>query len=165
MSSKFCPFGFFSFYVNKSQAQAGGGHHCVEEQCALWNEEMEECSIKSGCMAIGGIIEMFAAGRVPIMNEQPKLSVFEKLKLKKQQTEAAQPIQSAIASTVSVSTPVADSTQKEAPSELTVKVEQPVENKEAKKLPVINTELAPPNLPATELPVVSATPSTKEDIL
>lgn len=122
-------------------------------------------------MAIGGIIEMFAAGRGSIMSEQPKLSVFEKLKLKKQQqAEAGQTIQSGVTSptvvdTTSTSTSGASLTREGTPSEVIVKTEQSTEGKETKKLPVINTELAPPNLPATELPIVSATPATKDDIL
>jgi hypothetical protein len=88
MSKKFCPLGFFSFYVNKSEAQAGACHHCVEENCALWNEEYEECSLKVGLDAVSTLADSFGAGhRAPTVErrlevEAPKLSIFDKLRRK-----------------------------------------------------------------------------------
>lgn len=89
MSKKFCPLGFFSFYVNKSKAEAGGGHHCVEENCALWNDEYEDCSLKIGLDSLTVLADNFGSGqRMPIPErrvvevEAPKLSIFDKLRRK-----------------------------------------------------------------------------------
>lgn len=40
-SPKYCPFGFFSFFVSKTKSQEGGCHKCLKEECALW-EELED---------------------------------------------------------------------------------------------------------------------------
>lgn len=88
MSKKFCPLGFFSFYVNKSKAEAGGGHHCVEENCALWHDEYEDCSLKIGLDSLTVLADNFGSGqRMPIPErrvevEAPKLSIFDKLRRK-----------------------------------------------------------------------------------
>jgi len=83
-SKKFCPLGFFSFYVNKKEAQAGGGHHCVEESCAIWNDEYQECSLKMGLDAITSLAENFGTDQPKMMPsrivETPKLSVFDRLR-------------------------------------------------------------------------------------
>jgi len=83
MSKKFCPLGFFSFYVNKSEAQAGACHHCIEADCALWNEDYEECSLKVGLDAIASVAEVFSLGKVPLPErkiETPTLSILDKLR-------------------------------------------------------------------------------------
>jgi len=86
MSKKFCPLGFFSFYVNKKEAQAGGGHHCVEEECAIWNEDYGDCSLKVGLDSITSLAETLSSGsaRAPrsIEPEASKLSVFDRLRRK-----------------------------------------------------------------------------------
>lgn len=88
-SKKFCPLGFFSFYVNKSEAQAGACHHCVEDNCALWNEDYEECSLKVGLDSLTSLAESFGSGqtKMPLPKrhievEGPKLSIFDKLRRK-----------------------------------------------------------------------------------
>lgn len=51
---KFCPFGFYSFYVSKEQAQAGGCHHCLEDKCALWESYYDtEGNLTGQCSIIG----------------------------------------------------------------------------------------------------------------
>lgn len=50
MSRKMCPLGFFSFFINKTSAQAGGAQYCVESQCQFWEELYEDggqCAILS----------------------------------------------------------------------------------------------------------------------
>ena len=54
---KFCPLSFFSFYVNKNQAQAGGAHVCVEEECAWWDEHCNQCQVKTALELVGVIAE------------------------------------------------------------------------------------------------------------
>lgn len=57
MAIKFCPLSFFSFYVNKEHAQAGGAHHCVEDACALWDESLEQCGLMTAVEAVSMIAE------------------------------------------------------------------------------------------------------------
>ena len=66
MAIKFCPLSFFSFYVNKEHAQAGGAHHCVEDACALWDESYEQCGLKTAVEAVGTLAE---AGALPIRRQ------------------------------------------------------------------------------------------------
>jgi len=49
MAPKFCPFGFYSFYVNKEVAQAGGCHHCLEDKCALWESFHDDNGVTGQC--------------------------------------------------------------------------------------------------------------------
>jgi len=88
MPRKFCPLSFFSFYVNKENAQAGGAHHCVEEQCALWDEAYEQCGLKSGIEALGSIAETGYSSKSRGKNLASAVrgnvtSVFDKLRKKK----------------------------------------------------------------------------------
>lgn len=62
MAVKFCPLSFFSFYVNKEHAQAGGAHHCVEDACALWDESLEQCGLMTAVEAVSMIAE---SGAIP----------------------------------------------------------------------------------------------------
>lgn len=55
---KFCPLGFFSFYVNKDAAQTGGCHQCLGSDC-MWYQELEDDygQITGGQCAILGTAE------------------------------------------------------------------------------------------------------------
>lgn len=88
MSYKFCPFSFFTFYVNKSAAQAGGAHHCVEEACALWDAQLEQCSLKTACESIsGGSFSPSSAPKQPA----PVSSVLDKIRKKKMAGPSKEP--------------------------------------------------------------------------
>ena len=63
MPQRFCPFGFFSFYVNKKSAEAGGCHQCVEHACALWDNSEAQCSVKSALDSVSIIADSFSSGR------------------------------------------------------------------------------------------------------
>ena len=85
MSTKFCPFSFFSFYVNKNSAQAGGAHHCVEDNCALWDTRYEQCSVKTACENMGG------ATSSPARKPRAVSDILAKIRSKKKPAEATTP--------------------------------------------------------------------------
>ena len=177
MSKKFCPLGFFSFYVNKSQAQAGAGHHCVEESCALWNEEYEECSLKVGLDSIVSLAENFGSGQglsTPerrIEVEAPKLSIFDKLRRKTEgqrlptadttiQTSIPVTTQTSTPVTTQTSTPLATSTSTVTPPVILPPPPPPPSAPLAILLPTVSTPnelLKPPDVPLEALPIISIT--------
>ena len=85
MPNKFCPFSFFSFYVNKDSAQAGGAHHCVEANCALWDSRFEQCSLKTACENIGG------ATSAPSRKPRAVSDILAKIRSKKKSAEVTTP--------------------------------------------------------------------------
>ena len=77
MTKKFCPLGFFSFYVSKQQSQVGGCHHCLEKDCALWEELEDSDGNTYGQCAILSISDSLRAvadsqSRIPSPGSQPK---------------------------------------------------------------------------------------------
>lgn len=164
MSKKFCPFGFFTFYVNKSQAQAGACHHCVEDSCALWNEDYEECSLKVGLDAVANVADTFSGGGIPIPArperkiETPKLSIFDKLRKKNEGTKL--PIVETPQDTTSV-TPPAPPPPAPIPTpapavpvtpHIDVSIDEPEKSADF---------LKPPDVPLDMLPVISINPEEK----
>ena len=97
MARKFCPLSFFSFYVNKENAQAGGAHHCVEEECALWDETYEQCGLKTAVDSVSVIAETGPAVRKPRKEKLAEAastrvtSLFDKLRGKKKLPTAGTP--------------------------------------------------------------------------
>jgi hypothetical protein len=88
MPQRFCPLGFFSFYVNKNSAEAGGGHHCIEHACALWDNSYGQCGIMSAIESLGTIAESTPGGVVSKPAAAAKVSqgvssIFSKLRDKK----------------------------------------------------------------------------------
>src|SRR5271156_3883739 len=86
MGQKICPLSFFNFYINKEAAQAGGCHLCVEEACALWDENYQQCSGKSAFDAVGAIADFFTntseKENNPV-NSSPIGDILNKLRKKK----------------------------------------------------------------------------------
>jgi hypothetical protein len=101
MSQKLCPFGFYSFYVNKQVAQAGGCHHCVEERCALWDSYYDEqgniqgqCALMSVTESLRTISEASMGKSLPVAgvgsSNTGSLSVaLDKLKARRARRDAA----------------------------------------------------------------------------
>ena len=174
MSKKFCPAGFFSFYVNKQEAQVGGGHHCVEENCAIWNEEYEECSLKVGLDAITALAENLG-GQARTSNrtvevEAPKLSIFDKLRRKTEGQKLPVVDQSItplpppppppppVANIIPLGSLTTPSVIKAAPAPTPTPTPTPAPAPAPAPPPippVKNDELKPPNIPVNELPVIS----------
>lgn len=154
-SKKFCPLGFFSFYVNKSEAQAGAGHHCVEDSCRLWNEDYEECSLKVGLDSLTTLAENFGAGhRVAserrIEVEAPKLSIFDKLRRKTegQKLPTVEVANIATVPAVTIVTTPVTTPPPPPPPPAPIITSQPTNSDEL---------LKPPDVPLETLPIISIT--------
>lgn len=163
---KFCPFGFYSFFVSKEQAQAGGCHHCLEQKCGLWESYYDDegnlvgqCSILGAAESLRAIADTISdiSENRPLVEtilsnqsvDRPvrKLETFlDKLRNKKTTPETQAPV-------VEQTIP--------SPVEQMVKVEQTPITEVLKVEPPkpaiddLNTLLNPPPISPTELPVVS----------
>lgn len=157
MAHKLCPLSFFAFYVNKDSAQAGGAHHCIEDSCALWDGNLEQCSLKSACDAVGMISDVYAGGEpVAPAPAKPKVvsSVLDKLREKRKNLPTATPNPP----TPNPSTPTAPVTSNavvEAAQPNNIQQVLPTDVKKEAEPQPIEDLLNPPKIPISQLPIVS----------
>lgn len=141
MGQKLCPLSFFSFYINKETAQAGGSHECVEDACAIWDDSCQQCHIKSGFEALSLIADV--VGGINNISKQgnsgsPITDILSRLRAKKKTTEETK-----------VTEPLINSA-------LEPKPEQIIEPKSSVDV------TTPPIVPISELPIVSLNESSNE---
>lgn len=134
MGQKLCPLSFFSFYINKETAQAGGSHECVEDACAIWDESCQQCHIKSGFEALSLIADV--VGGINNISKQgnsgsPITDILSRLRAKKKITEETK-----------VAEPLVNPPQEQKSEQIT----------EPKSSVDVTT---PPIIPISELPIVS----------
>ena len=161
MSSKFCPFSFFSFYVNKDSAQAGGAHHCVEANCALWDSRYDQCSVKTACENIG---------TSPQAKKPRAVSdILAKIRSKKKPVESSNaplttPAPALVAATASVASAVSTSAEVAASASNTdviATIEVPTAEVSATKPePDVKELLIAPSIDVTKLPIVTSSQET-----
>jgi len=169
-SPKFCPFGFYSFFVSKEAAQAGGCHHCLEEKCGLWESFYDDegnvtgqCSILGVGESLRSISESMAEvadGKIPSFNAEPIMASF---------SEAVKPVRKLDSFLDKIRNKKAAEVQKQmetaSAAPITTEVSPPI----AVEPPVVTSSklpddlealLNPPPLPADQLPIISKNPSS-----
>lgn len=180
MGQKICPLSFFNFYINKEAAQAGGCHLCVEEACALWDENYQQCSMKSGLDAVGVIADLFSNSEKeehePFPKSSPIDGIFNKLRKKKLEGNIPSKVVlpapapppppppapvSVSSAAVVVTTPVTGQTPLAVNNGEVVIVGNPSKDSPIETSDVINR----PQVPISELPIITLNSSSKEDDL
>jgi len=167
MPQKICPLSFFNFYINKEAAQAGGCHLCVEESCALWDENYQQCSLKSGIEAIGAVADAISTDLTEdsFVNKStsPISSVLEKLRMRKR-VEAAKPVNPPPPppAPVTFATAATSSNISANPSPLSnFDIQTPIPSPQVEDhAELINR----PQVPLSELPVISLNTPKEDDL-
>ena len=152
MSNKFCPFSFFSFYINKDSAQAGGAHHCVEGSCALWDSRYEQCSVKTACENIGGVPSTQSKKPRSVSN------IIAKIRSKKKPGEASAPeVNSTEAAVPAQATPPITDAVQASSAEVVV---TEVDSETLKPKVDLKELLVAPDISANKLPIVAPSQET-----
>lgn len=177
MGQKICPLSFFNFYINKEAAQAGGCHLCVEEACALWDENYQQCSMKSGLEAVGSIADFLSNSSEkedsdPFPKSSPINGILNKLRKKKLEGNLTAKVVAPAASTPAPAPPPPPPPAPVSNSSAAVAVTTPVTG----QAPLVGNPNTPieleasdvinrPQVPISELPIITLNSSSKEDDL
>lgn len=152
MGQKLCPLSFFSFYINKESAQAGGSHECVEDSCAIWDESCQQCHLKSGLESLSLIADV-VAGLTDISKsvnkESPITDILSRLRAKKKLNDE-----------INLSKEVVQ-IKPETTEPLKTNLEQTTFDV---SLPKISDVTIPPKIPVSELPIVSLIDSEGKNV-
>lgn len=178
---KFCPWGFYSFYVSKEMAQAGGCHHCLESKCGLWETFYDDEGNVTGQCSILGMGESLRSVSESLAEIAEGRTSFPIETISSEIIEAVKPVRKLDSFLDKLRTKKLAEAQKQADNMVAEASKSPGtelpmatpavtgntgntgiqgDSQQAKlSLDDLDALLNPPPLPVTQLPVVSKNPS------